>query len=175
MAVLQRKDLEASPLADLHAIASELGLESFRTMRKADLIGGILTTQGGEEDSRTPAVEEPYPDEVPSDETLEGPSGVAEPDEGEPDGTDEVEDEAAEDTTVDTPEDVEQADEPEPPAEPLPAGEEEPEVVDDEESDEPIAGGLLDILANGSGFLRLAPGEQSREDVYVSPAQIRRC
>ncbi len=53
--------------------------------------------------------------------------------------------------------------------------EEEPEVVEDEASDEPIADGMLDILANGSGFLRVEPGGQSREDVYVSPAQIRRC
>ena len=30
MTVLQRKELESSPLADLHAIASELGLEGFR-------------------------------------------------------------------------------------------------------------------------------------------------
>ena len=30
MPVLQRNELEASPLADLHAIASELGLEGFR-------------------------------------------------------------------------------------------------------------------------------------------------
>ena len=44
MAVLQRKELEASPLADLHAIASELGLEGFRRMRKPDLIGAILGT-----------------------------------------------------------------------------------------------------------------------------------
>jgi transcription termination factor Rho len=34
MTVLQRKELESSPLADLHAIASELGLEGFRITRK---------------------------------------------------------------------------------------------------------------------------------------------
>ena len=34
---------------------------------------------------------------------------------------------------------------------------------------------MLDVLANGSGFLRVDPAGQSREDVYVSPAQIRRC
>jgi transcription termination factor Rho len=49
MAVLQRKELEGSPLADLHAIASELGLESFRSMRKAELVAAILDAQGGEE------------------------------------------------------------------------------------------------------------------------------
>ena len=34
---------------------------------------------------------------------------------------------------------------------------------------------MLDILANGSGFVRVDPAGQSRGDVYVSPAQIRRC
>jgi transcription termination factor Rho len=53
--------------------------------------------------------------------------------------------------------------------------EEEPEVEEDEASDEEILGGSLDILANGSGFLRVDPAGQSRGDVYVSPAQIRRC
>ena len=37
MSVLDRAALEASPLADLHAIASELGLDGFRRLRKADL------------------------------------------------------------------------------------------------------------------------------------------
>jgi len=39
MSVLARSDLEASPLADLHVIASELGLDSFRRMRKAERVG----------------------------------------------------------------------------------------------------------------------------------------
>src|ERR671919_772286 len=116
MPVLQRTELESSPLADLHAIASELGLESFRGKRKDDLIGAILAAQGGEEPGEEPGAE---PD-----------------DEREPD--------------------------------------EEPEV-EDEVSDEEIATGVLDVLANGSGFLRLDPDGQSRDDVYVSPAQIRRC
>ena len=60
-----------------------------------------------------------------------------------------------------------------PPSEP--PGEEEPEVVEDEISDEEIATGVLDVLANGSGFVRVDPFGQSRDDVYVSPAQIRRC
>ena len=51
MSVLDRSALEASPLADLHAIASELGLDGFRRLRKADLVDAILARQGGEEDS----------------------------------------------------------------------------------------------------------------------------
>ena len=81
MTVLQRKELESSPLADLHAIASELGLEGFRSKRKADLIGAILAAQGGEEDEPpaaeeppAPVADEPEPDEVPSDEALEAPA-----------------------------------------------------------------------------------------------------
>jgi transcription termination factor Rho len=140
MTVLQRKELESSPLADLHAIASELGLEGFRAKRKDDLIGAILDAQGGDPG---PADDEPEPepDEVPSEETLEG-----------------------------SPADEEQTPEAE-----LDVVEEEPEVEEDETSDEEILNGPLDILANGSGFLRLDPAGQSRGDVYVSPAQIRRC
>ena len=42
MAVLERSELEASPLADLHAIADQLGLDGFRRLRKSDLIDAIL-------------------------------------------------------------------------------------------------------------------------------------
>ena len=34
---------------------------------------------------------------------------------------------------------------------------------------------MLDILPNGSGFVRVEVAGQSRDDVYISPAQIRRC
>ena len=48
MPVLHREALEASPLADLHAIASELGIDGFRRLRKAELIDRILRDSGGE-------------------------------------------------------------------------------------------------------------------------------
>jgi transcription termination factor Rho len=162
MAVLQRSELESSPLADLHAIASELGLEGFRGMRRDELIGAILAAQGGEEPAPEPE-DEREPDEVPLDEALEPPfageteaeeAPVSEEAEVEPDEVT-AEDEAA---TAEGEEVVE----------------EEPEV-EEEVSDEEVATGLLDVLSNGSGFLRLDPAGQSRDDVYVSPAQIRRC
>src|SRR6267378_1003656 len=46
MAVLERSELEASPLADLHAIADQLGLDGFRRLRKAELIEAILRASG---------------------------------------------------------------------------------------------------------------------------------
>ena len=48
MSVLQRKELEDSPLADLHAIASELGIEGYRGMRRDDLVAAIVDLQGGD-------------------------------------------------------------------------------------------------------------------------------
>jgi transcription termination factor Rho len=147
MTVLQRKELESSPLADLHAIASELGLEGFRSKRKGDLIGAILDAQGDAPEAAEAEPDEAEPDEVPAAELLEAPD---------------AEDEAAPDA------------EEEPEGE-LDVVEEEPEVEEEAVSDEEIVTGTLDILANGSGFMRLDPAGQSRDDVYVSPAQIRRC
>ena len=49
MAVLTRDALESSPLADLHVIAAELGIDGFRRLRKADLVDAILARQGGED------------------------------------------------------------------------------------------------------------------------------
>jgi transcription termination factor Rho len=170
MSVLNRKELSESPLADLHQIASDFGVEGYRTMRKDDLIGAILAASGSADEPAPAAAEEA--DEDTSEDTSAGTS-----------------DDTSEGTSEDEPEDepdevpVEEALE-------RPArrgrrggrggrrgtgGEEEPEVVEDEVSDEEIATGVLDVLANGSGFVRVGPAGQSRGDVYVSPAQIRRC
>ena len=48
MSVFSRDALEGSPLADLHAIAAELGIEGFRRMRKADLVKAIIVDQGAD-------------------------------------------------------------------------------------------------------------------------------
>ena len=64
MSVLDRSELQDSPLADLHAIADQLGLEGFRRLRKADLIDAILGgpatggSSGGSIDSDTAENEE---------------------------------------------------------------------------------------------------------------------
>ena len=157
MSVLNRNELTESPLADLHQIASELGVEGYRAMRKDDLIAAILGASGGEpEVGSTAAVAEEAEEESP-DDTSEGTS------EDTSEGT-------SEDTSEGTSEDTSEGT-----SDDAPAGEEEPEVVEDEISDDEIATGVLDVLANGSGFVRVDAAGQSRADVYVSPAQIRRC
>jgi transcription termination factor Rho len=48
MAVLERSELDASSLSDLHAIADQLGLDGFRRLRKAELIDAILERSGAD-------------------------------------------------------------------------------------------------------------------------------
>jgi transcription termination factor Rho len=166
MSVLKKKELEDSPLADLHAIASELGLEGFRAKRKDDLIASILeatgAAAGGPVDEKVE--EEREPDEVPAEEALEAPVGVRS---REAEGAEEEEDE---ETSEDTSEASSEGTSEESSEEPA-----EAEESGAPEREEELATGVLDILANGSGFVRVDPAGQSRDDVYVSPAQIRRC
>jgi len=49
MTVLDRSELQASSLADLHLIADQIGLEGFRRLRKADLIDAILGEEKAQE------------------------------------------------------------------------------------------------------------------------------
>src|SRR5258707_10815010 len=76
MSVIDRSDLEASPLADLHVIASELGLDGFRRLRKADLIDAIVERQGG--DGEKAASGDAAKDAEPEAETGEEPGPEAE-------------------------------------------------------------------------------------------------
>lgn len=153
MSVLQRKELEDSPLADLHAIASELGIEGYRALRREDLVAAVLDVQGGAgADAGDDANDEASPDvsERPRRSRGRGRRGRG----------------RARGEIEDAPE----AEEPEGEVDDEPEAEaEQPEPADDEERE--TVAGTLDVLPNGSGFLRVADGP----DVYVSPAQIRRC
>jgi len=60
MPVLTRSALSASPLADLHLLASELGIDGFRRLRKPELVDRILERQNGETtDANTDTAEAP--------------------------------------------------------------------------------------------------------------------
>jgi transcription termination factor Rho len=148
MTVLHRDALEASPLADLHAIASELGIDGFRRLRKAELIDRILRDSGGGEvdgDGDGDGVADDVVDEAAADEEARprrrrgtrggrGRSGRDEADRD--DGADAGESADRRDETVE---------------------------------------GVVELLGNGSGFVRLSPPEPSDGDVYISAAQVRRC
>src|SRR3954465_15374457 len=68
--VLDREALSESPLADLHIIASELGLDGFRRLRKADLVDAILERQdgGGTPPAPAPEPRTADPDADPADD-----------------------------------------------------------------------------------------------------------
>jgi transcription termination factor Rho len=53
--------------------------------------------------------------------------------------------------------------------------EERPAAREREREDEREVEGVVELLGNGSAFLRVSPPEASDEDVYVSAAQVRRC
>ncbi len=73
MSVLDRSALSDSPLADLHAIASELSIDGYRRLRRPELIDAILTRQGSEDAG---AVDEaPRPTTLPSPIARRPPTG----------------------------------------------------------------------------------------------------
>ena len=65
--VLDRSALEQSPLADLHLLANELGVDGFRRLRKPDLVDAILSRQSGEASAgESEAAPRPRPRSRPS-------------------------------------------------------------------------------------------------------------
>jgi transcription termination factor Rho len=214
MSVISRSALESSTLADLHEIASELGLDGFRRLRKGQLVDAIVERQGTNGDAPEP-VQADAPD-ADADADAEG-SGAATDadaedkparrsrrggrgrgrardrdqddievgeDEGDADGA------AASETTESAP--------------PRSAGRDRGDRErgerggrerggrgrdrdrdrdrdsdngdrDSVSAEERVATGTVELLPNGSGFVRVSPPEPSDDDVYISGAQVRRC
>jgi transcription termination factor Rho len=163
MSVLDRSELEASPLADLHAIADQLGLEGFRRLRKADLIDAILggpATGGSSEGSSDGATADS--EEQDTDVAVAAAPAVDKPRRRPSVRGRRPRRGSSKDADA-------QAAEGRPAAEDKPAAEEKPA------GEERVGEGVVELLGNGSAFLRVHPPEASDEDVYISAAQVRRC
>ena len=155
MTVLERSELEASPLADLHAIADQVGLESFRRLRKEDLIAAILEHAGSAAPARDDDGEASEPETPTRTRTSRGaPAARGQAGRRRPSRSRRAR-ESAEDGERGRAADAEQEGSQGEPAR--------------------IAAGVVEVLGNGSGFLRVDPPEPSDEDVYISAAQVRRC
>jgi transcription termination factor Rho len=148
MPVLDRDALGESPLADLHLLAAELGVDGFRRLRRDDLIDAILARPAGdaedvdEEPPASPTVEPEATDDEPAARGRRRRRG----------GRGRRRDADDDEDTV-------------------PA-----EAAAEEDGDaERAAEGTVELLGNGSAFLRLSPPDPSDDDVYVSAAQVRRC
>jgi transcription termination factor Rho len=227
--VLDPDTLSKSPLADLHLLANELGVDGYRRLRKPDLIEAILEHQGD-----APADEEDGPEaDAPEADAPEADAPEADAPEADVPEADAPEADA--DVTAEAIEAADEAEEEEPEEEaPVPArtrsrarrgrsravdadedeaeepGEEEDGATDEDaeprgrgrgrgrrgsrrpreedaaeeaaptpaaagpaaEPDGRVAEGVVELLGNGSGFLRV---EEGGEDVYISAAQVKRC
>jgi transcription termination factor Rho len=171
MSILDRAALEASPLADLHAIASELSIDGYRRLRREELIDAILSRQGAGEggsgqDAAQPAAAAAEPDayaERPFDASEQPPDEHEQPRD---------ESEQPPRASVQPMDELEQ-----PPDELAVAVVDEPPVEGDERPGgrQQIVEGMVELLPNGSGFVRVDPPEPSEDDVYVSAAQVKRC
>ena len=213
MSVLDRGALEASPLADIHAIASELSIDGYRRLRRAALIDAILNRQDGTEPADEPAseaVSDPASETVSerASETVSEPASetvsetVSEPaDTSTEEASVSIPASDGEAVSKDSDDDDEQStprrrrgrrggrgraaprDDAETDgsaSERMHSGsarrEEQPEAEEpDADAGEETVEGVVELLANGSGFVRVQPPDPSDEDVYISSAQVKRC
>ena len=178
MAVLERSELEASPLADLHAIANQMGLDGFRRLRKAQLISAILgepdvpeaSEEGSDaEDDRPARPRRRRSTRTRRSSSEEGsePSESAEGAEGSaPSGASNGARRGRSRGSRGASAAAERS--------PKASDRDEPADTGDEAAAR-IAAGVVEVLGNGSAFLRVDPPEPSDDDVYVSAAQVRRC
>jgi transcription termination factor Rho len=172
MAVLERSELQASSLADLHAIADQLGIDGFRRLRKADLIERILGGDGPGEDAPDAPPEVSSEDgEKAETDRPEGTRAKRRPRRGSSAAR-------ARRSTASSSEDSD-ADADEPAEKPSRGSrkKEAPAEANGAASGAPgeMATGIVELLGNGSAFLRVSPPEASDDDVYISAAQVRRC
>jgi transcription termination factor Rho len=175
MAVLERSELQASSLSDLHAIADQLGIEGFRRLRKAELINSILGDDGGSAEDAEDAADAPdaAQQDAPADGETPEPRArrrrpvrvrrsraaaeEQEPDEGAREGSKARERAPRRAPASET------------------GGERSGAAEPAEEDGGRVADGVVEVLGNGSAFLRVDPPEPSDADVYISAAQVRRC
>jgi transcription termination factor Rho len=134
MSIITAEDLDASPLADLHALASTLGIDGFRRLRKPELVATIVARQGGD-----PAPVASSDQAAPRPERSRRRRGRT--------------------RDADPGDDLPTRDRASAPAEAP------PRVVE----------GVVELLANGSGFVRPDGATSNDGDVYISAAQARRC
>jgi transcription termination factor Rho len=196
MAVLERPELEASPLADLHAIANQIGLDGFRRLRKAELIDAILgeesDSKGSDKDSEDDNEGGARPRRRRSTRSRRSASAAAKDDADDTsDGAEADSAEASEGASRTAAANGARrgrgrggnargaagrsSSSSSSSSSSVAPGGGKDEDAGDSESTGRIAAGVVEVLGNGSAFLRVEPPEPSDDDVYISAAQVRRC
>jgi transcription termination factor Rho len=194
--VLDPSALAESPLADLHLLANELGVDGYRRLRKADLIDAIVAKQAGEDyaapESGAAATETDDDDDAPARRGRRGGRGRARSARDEDDGDDapakaEPRSRGGRGRARDQDDDAKaeprsrggrgraRDEDDDAKAEPRSRGGRGGEQADKPEAEDKQVEGTIELLGNGSAFVRMTEGETSDEDVYVSAAQVKRC
>jgi transcription termination factor Rho len=214
MSVLDRSELEASPLADLHAIADQLGLDGFRRLRKAELIDAILGEPGGSSSGQSGEGADARQDdsgggsERGTADRSEGESasggvrkrrtprlrrGAGAKDKTQDSSTEERESSSSSSRSSSSTSSSSSSDSSRrgggsgsgsgragrgaarPNDRSVGAASSKAGSGEAGAEDARSAEGVVELLGNGSAFLRVDPPEPSDEDVYISAAQVRRC
>lgn len=172
MSILTRSSLESSPLADLHVLAAELGLTGFRKLRKSDVIDAVLEAQPG----GAPAEDAPREDEGDSPRPRRRGGRSRNRGGREEDG------EGATRLAPVPAADSDEEDDDRPARRRSRGGRNRggnggggDERREPEAEEGGTGEGVVEVLGNGSAFLRVSPPEPSDQDVYISAAQVRRC
>jgi transcription termination factor Rho len=191
MSVLERAKLEDSTLSDLHAIASELSLDGYRRLRKAQLIDALLEHQSGDA---------PAEDSEPKGESDEESSGSSRRRRGRRGGRTrsgdsprpatgidpfddgvETEEEAAERTSRSRQSQSTGKGRSGRGGRAAKDGKDSRDAKaagngkESKDAEPVIVSGVVELLPGGSGFLRVNGPEPSDDDVYISAAQVKRC
>ena len=209
--VLDPSALAESPLADLHLLANELGVDGYRRLRKADLIDAIVAKQAGEDyvapDAAVKDADDGATTTPPPRPTATTTTPPAAPRRGRRGGRGRARGRDEDDDASEKPEprsrggrgrardEDDDAEARAPLARrpwPCPrrgrrrrrspsrsrggrGGRVAASKSDKPEAEDKQVEGTIELLGNGSAFVRLAEGETSDEDVYVSAAQVKRC
>ncbi|HEX5192348.1 MAG TPA: Rho termination factor N-terminal domain-containing protein [Solirubrobacteraceae bacterium] len=172
MSVLDRSALSESPLADLHAIASELSIDGYRRLRRPELIDAILAKQGSSDIAAGERDEAEDEEQRPTrrrrgrranrgredrDEAEAKPEPA-----GDPAASEEIQDKPKRRRGAKAKAESERDGDA---AEPAAAPARDADAVE----------GVVELLPNGSGFVRVDGPDSSDDDVYISAAQVKRC
>ena len=147
---ISKAELESKHLAELHQLAAEAGVPRLRLLRRDELIEELLVRSSADSEDEPGEREERESEPRPRRRRRSRrPRGDSEDSAGGPATQVTAEEERPDDTEAEA----------------------EPRM--DEETAE--VGGVLDVLPQGHGFVRLAGLDPGPDDVYISASQIRRC
>jgi len=197
VSVVDRAALQASPLADLHAIASELSIDGYRRLRRPELIDAIVRKQGAEgrqlQEAPTGEAERERAGEAAAEPAQAGDQTKGVADELAETLDDELIEAVADELTLHDggrpPVRRRRGrrggrgrgaarDEPAPPEPERAAREAEPAAEAQEgerEGSQELVEGVVELVPGGAAFLRVHPPDASDDDVYISAAQVKRC